>query len=197
MKFITFQLKNGNLKISENDLELVILDDWYLSLLIKHEFSNLDEETSIAIDEEYEIFKDIIDSFKFRTFIISDMKKINYISELAKKWCFPDWLLELIEQKVIENSSFQMLKKMTLEYQKCVNCGVTFKESENHANACSFHPGKLEFTGFKCCGYIPRDNNFEIKYCCVGYHGVNKNEYCYMFEKNHQILQKYQDKYKS
>ena len=193
---ITIQLKDKNFNISLSELELVTVDEWYLSLQIK--YTDLNEDNPIIeIDEEYQIFKDIIDSFKFRTLIITDIKMINYYEELGKKWLFPEWLLELITEKKIEADSFQALKKMTLDYQKCINCGVFFKVDENHKDACHFHPDKLYLGSFTCCGYEPSKFNYENKTCRKGYHGVDQNFYATMFERNRDIIDKFQDKYKS
>lgn len=185
---ITIKLKNNQYQLSEQELELVTVDEWYLSMQVKY----IDSSKNIEIDEEYQIFKDILDSFKFRTFIISDLKKINYYLELGKKWLLPDWLMELIEERKKDSDSFQNLKKIIIDYQKCVNCGVFFKESENNSEACHFHPGQLVSGNYSCCGYRPSQFNYELKYCSRGYHGVDQYSYAILFKKYQDILKLYQ-----
>ena len=89
MKLITLQTKDKSFQVSEEELESVTVEEWFLSLQIKYLY--LDKECLIInIDEEYEVFKDIYDSFKFRSLIITNIKKIRYYQKLGEKWLFPE-----------------------------------------------------------------------------------------------------------
>lgn len=181
MKKITLQLKDKNMIISENDLELITVDEWFLSLKLK--YTDLQEDNlTIEIDEEYDIFKDIVDSFKFRTFIISNVKKINYYEKLGEKWLFPDWLQDLIKKKNSNIETIEKIKNELLEIQECKNCKKNYLVSENNCNACQFHPGKLENYVFSCCGFRPSNNNINF-YCTKSYHATDKMKTLYFLKK--------------
>ena len=171
MKKINLQLKDKNMVISESDLESITVDEWFLSLQIKYTDWE-DDNLILEIDEDYDIFKDIVDSFKFRTLIITDVKKINYYQKLGEKWVFPVWLQDLINQKKDELDRFDKLKNELLEIQECQNCKKNYKPSENHSTACQFHPGKLVNFVFTCCGHRPNNNN--ISWCTKSYHSSDK-----------------------
>ena len=173
MKYININLKGDILKISLNDLESITVDEWYLTLQCKY-LDHEKNDLTIEIDEDYQIFKDIVDSFKFRNLIISDVKKLNYYLMLGDKWLFPDWLMELLSEKKNEIEILDEFKKNIFKYQKCINCHQNYKEAENHAEACKFHPGKLEVTTFNCCGYrTPAGSPLEY-YCRKSYHASDK-----------------------
>ena len=172
MKMINIQLKDKSITISEEELELVTVDEWFLSLQMK--YADLESENpSLQIDEDYEIFKDIIDSFKFRTFIISDIKKIHYYEKLGEKWVFPEWLLQEIQVKILEQNRFSSIKKELLELQECKNCKKIYKESENHPTACQFHPGVYSVSHFTCCGFRPQGYALNYYYR-QSYHSPDK-----------------------
>jgi hypothetical protein len=171
MKKINLQLKDKNMVISESDLDLITVDEWFLSLQIK--YTDLqDDNLILEIDEDYEIFKDIVDSFKFRTLIITDVKKINYYEKLGEKWVFPTWLQDLIKQKKDELDRFEKIKNELLEIRECQNCKKNYLASENHSTSCQFHPGKLVNFVFTCCGHRPINDN--IFWCSKSYHSSDK-----------------------
>ena len=80
---INLQTKDKLISISEEELESITVEEWFLSLQLKYLDLESDNPT-LQIDEEYEIFKDLLDSFKFRTLIISDIKKIYYYEKLSE-----------------------------------------------------------------------------------------------------------------
>ncbi|KAK1318160.1 Cysteine and histidine-rich domain-containing protein RAR1 [Acorus calamus] len=67
------------------------------------------------------------------------------------------------------------------ELQTCKNkgCGKTFKEKDNHENACEYHPGPAVFhdriRGWKCCDVHVKefDEFMTIPPCTKGWHNAN------------------------
>ncbi|KAK1294538.1 Cysteine and histidine-rich domain-containing protein RAR1 [Acorus calamus] len=67
------------------------------------------------------------------------------------------------------------------EPQICKNkgCGKTFKEKDNHENACEYHPGPAVFhdriRGWKCCDVHVKefDEFMMIPPCTKGWHNAN------------------------
>ncbi|CAH9085373.1 unnamed protein product [Cuscuta europaea] len=67
------------------------------------------------------------------------------------------------------------------EPQICKNkgCGKTFREKENHDNACSYHPGPAVFhdrmRGWKCCDIHEKefDDFMNIPPCTKGWHSAD------------------------
>ena len=173
MKTIILKTKNKSFEVTEEELESVLVDEWYLSCLYKYQ-ETVEDKKVINIDEEYKIFKDIYDSFKFRTLIISDVHKIKYYQKLGEKWCFPQWLLLEIENKIFEIDQFKQIKKHILEIHICVNCKQGFKITENHEDACHFHTGILYDQHFKCCGHYNKPGETLEYYCKKGYHVADK-----------------------
>lgn len=172
MKMINLQTKDKLISISEEELESITVEEWFLSLQLKYLDLESDNPT-LQIDEEYEIFKDILDSFKFRTLIISDIKKIYYYEKLSEKWVFPEWLIQEIQEKIMEQNKFASIKKELLELQECKNCKKIYKESENNSTACQFHPGVFSVSHFTCCGFRPQNNGVN-NYCRQSYHSPDK-----------------------
>ena len=187
MKLITLQTKDKSFQVSEEELESVTVEEWFLSLQLKYlDFDK--DDLIINIDEEYEVFKDIYDSFKFRSLIITNIKKIKYYQKLGEKWLFPEWLLEEIQDKIDEIEKFRELKKYILEYQVCTNCHQVFKLNENHPEACGFHPGKLYLGTFQCCGFTPQSNQNLDYYCRSSYHVMDKFKSLAEIEKYREIF---------
>lgn len=187
MKLITLNTKDKSFQVTEEELESVTVEEWFLSLQIKY-LDLEQEEPILTIDEEYEVFKDVYDSFKFRTFIITNISKINYYQKLGEKWLFPEWFLQEIQDKIDEIEKFKELKKHLLEIQVCVNCHQAFKPSENHPEACKFHPGKIELTSFSCCGFKSHYDQPLEYYCRTGYHVVDKFKTLGEIERYRQIF---------
>lgn len=181
MKIINFKLKDKSISLSEEELKLVTVDEWYLT--VQKKYLDLDQENpTINLDEEYEIVKDILDSFKFQSFIITDDRKIKYYQELGKKWLFPEWLMNMIEEKIKDMDKFKVIKNELLELQECAQCHQIYKESENHAEACHFHPGEFSISYFTCCGYRPEAESLDF-YCRKSYHCPNKFKTLEFLEK--------------
>ena len=170
---ITLQTKDKSFQVTKEELESVTVDEWFLSLQLKY-LNKDDEDNIVKIDEEYEIFKDIYDSFKFRTLIITNINKIKYYQKLGEKWIFPDWLQEEIQEKIFEVDKFREIKKHLLEIEICKNCHQGFKIQDNHESACHFHPGPKNGITFTCCGFKNSDNGPLEYYCRKGYHVVDK-----------------------
>ncbi|KAH0454026.1 hypothetical protein IEQ34_018350 [Dendrobium chrysotoxum] len=67
------------------------------------------------------------------------------------------------------------------DLQTCRNkgCGKSFKEKDNHENACEYHPGPPVFhdrmKGWKCCDIHVKefDEFMEIPPCTKGWHNAN------------------------
>ncbi|XP_020686800.1 cysteine and histidine-rich domain-containing protein RAR1 [Dendrobium catenatum] len=67
------------------------------------------------------------------------------------------------------------------DLQTCRNkgCGKSFKEKDNHENACEYHPGPPVFhdrmRGWKCCDIFVKDFDefMEIPPCTKGWHNAN------------------------
>jgi hypothetical protein len=188
MKYINFKLKDKDLKISLPDLENITSDEWFLSLQLKYlDLSDDNEEDiNVEIDEDYDVFFDIINSFRFRNFMITNIDNINYYKYLGRKWCFPDWLQDEIEDKIKEINILNSLKKQFLELQECKNCNQVYNINENHKNACHYHSGHINVSRFTCCGFQPKDNN--IGYCCNGYHMTDKLKLLEYIEKYRKLL---------
>ena len=193
MKYITFILRDKNIKISLEELESICVEEWYLTNLIK--YTDLEgDELQIEINEDTELFQDILDSFRFRNLIITDSRKINYLLCLAEKWTFPEWLLESIKLKIREQNLESEIKKKLVTYSKCLNCHTVYKEEENHSEACNFHPGELLLSGiFKCCGFKNQNYGQLTYYCRQSYHMANKQNEINILER----LKKINDKNKS
>lgn len=187
MKFITIKTKDKSFEVSLEELELVTVDEWFLSLQIKYLDFN-QQELILTVDEEYEIFKDVYDSFRFSTLIITNISKIKYYQKLGEKWLFPEWLLQEIHDKIDEIDKFKELKKHLLEIQVCVNCHQSFRPSENKPDSCKFHPGKLYLGTFQCCGLTPQSNQPLEYYCRTSYHVVDKFKTLGEIEKYRQIF---------
>ena len=186
MEVLKFNLQGTILEIPKTELELVLLDNWYLSNLI-----NSDGDTELykkngyyLIYEDVQVFKDIIDSLRYRSLIITDKQKIKYYYQLCEKWCVPEWLLKelAIKEKTDEMKNDVMKNIFTIK--KCINCFVSFKEEENHNKACQFHPISLDHSNtFKCCGYNTYNPPSENNYCREGYHMSDVQQDLNLLEK--------------
>ena len=173
MKIIQLKVKDRNIYLNEEELDLLTVDEWYLTLQMKYlDLEN--ENPTINLDEDYDIVKDILDSIKFRSLIITNHKKIHYYLKLGEKWLFPEWLMNMIQEKIKETQKIDNIKRELLELQECKNCKKIYKVSENHSEACQFHPGEYSVTYFTCCGYRPNNGSLNF-YCCKSYHSSKKS----------------------
>ena len=181
MKIIQLKLKDQNIYLNEEELDLLTVDEWYLTLQMKYlDLEN--ENPTINLDEDYDIVKDILDSIKFRSLIITNQKKIHYYLKLGEKWLFPEWLMNMIQDKIKETQKIDNIKSELLELQECKNCKQIYKVSENHSEACQFHPGEYSVSYFTCCGYRPNNGSLNF-YCCKSYHSSNKPRTLNFLEK--------------
>ena len=97
-------------------------------------------------------------------------------------------LLEEIQNKIDEIEKFIEFKKNILEYHVCTNCLQVFKLSENHPEACRFHPGKLYLGTFQCFGFTPQSNQHLDYYCRTSYHVMDKFKSLVQIEKYLKIF---------
>ena len=178
MDFLKFNIQGTILEISRVELEPILIYNWYLANLLNSEGDRelYEKNGAYIIYEDVQIFKDIIDSMRYHTLIITDSKKLHYYQKLCEKWCVPEWLLEELQQRLEIDRIKNDFIKSIFSIKKCVNCYVSYKEEENHNKACHFHSDTMEDHKILiCCGYNlyhPVDNN---KYCCEGYHMSDKS----------------------
>lgn len=165
MENIKFNLRGKIIEIPSVELEND--EEWYITRLINYDKPNDQGEYKIFEDEE--VFTNIIESFRHKTLIISDNKKIDYFFHLADKWCLPKWLLELIKKEKEKKDIFKntMLNILNNPIKLCKICGTGFNEKENTSNYCKYHPGKFVFHAnrYECCGKTK-----DIECCKIGYH---------------------------
>ena len=165
MENIKFNLRGKIIEIPS--VELDNDEEWYITRLVNYDKPNDNGEYKIFEDEE--IFMNIIESFRHKTLIMTDCKKIDYFFHLADKWCLPNWIFELIKKEkekkdLLENTIFDIINN---PIKFCKLCQTGFKEKENTSNSCKFHPGKFLFhtNKYECCGRTKEEE------CCkIGYH---------------------------
>tara|TARA_B100000123_G_C25707526_1_gene418298 strand:+ start:439 stop:1020 length:582 start_codon:yes stop_codon:yes gene_type:complete len=175
-EFTNFNLQGTIIKIPNEELELILSYDWYLTKLVQSEIDHPKDKENKAyiLFENPQIFMDIIDSLRYHKVIISDEQKLNYYISLGEKWFLPEWFLDELNLKLEKYNSKKDFISNLFQIKQCKNCHQTYKESENHKDACQFHYQKLSGARFyPCCGHDITSNQ-ENKFCCKGYHISDK-----------------------
>jgi len=184
----SFNLQGTIIKIPNEELELILSYDWYLTKIIESEddIPKDKENNAYVLFENPQIFMDIIDSLRYHTVIISDKKKLLYYIKLAEKWFLPEWFIEELKTKYKLNTAKQEFISNMFEIKQCKNCHNTYKESENHKDACHFHSNVISGSIFKCCGHNVYQNQENV-FCCKGYHIPDHNLQIDILKKFQQL----------
>lgn len=176
MDFINFNLSGEIIKIPRTELEMMLTENWYLPNLINSigdEPGDTENEAYILYEDPL-VFKDLIDSLRYQTLIITDENKLVYYIKLCEKWCVPEWLLEKLKSKLNRKEIMEEFIKNIFKVKKCINCHSTFVDTENNKDSCHFHPGKLNLgLTYECCALKMANGGPNI-YCRKGYHISNR-----------------------
>lgn len=137
---ITFKLRNGEVKIPENEIESICIFDWYISKLINNNIDN-EKKKLFEIWEDYDVFITIIDSVRFNKLILkNDSINLDYLLCLADKWCIQENIINQIKKEI--NKPNILEDYINSKIQRCTVCYNGFKIDENHSEACSNLNGK-------------------------------------------------------
>jgi hypothetical protein len=129
--------------------------DTFLSKLIEWE----PESKEFSVSEPKNVVSNLLASVKYNT-LIDDNVSLKEMFLLAKSWCFPEEILNVLESEIF----VKIEKEQPLV---CKICGVGFKQSENTATSCKLHTEKFSLISrvFVCCGKKTLE-----EYCKIGYH---------------------------
>jgi len=165
---ITFKLRDGEVKIPENELESCIMVDWYIGKLINN-LIDTDQKNEFEIWEDKDVFMTIIDSVRFNKFILKNESiNLQYLYCLSEKWCVPENIIDDIKNKIKQSNILESYINSNI--QKCSVCYKGFNIHENHSESCVTHTGSYIYNTntYSCCG-----NDNTHKGCKCGYHVHN------------------------
>ena len=86
---------------------------------------------------------------------------LDYLLKLAEKWCVPEWLIQLVKERIESEKQCKLVNKpFALKFLEenvlftCKICGTGFKLCENTKTSCRSHKSSFSSLSqkFDCCG---------------------------------------------
>ena len=182
---------NRSIIIPKDELIRICDEEWFLKTMIEADYLRKEDEV-YNIWEDYDVVMSILESLRYNSLIVLKNVSLDYLLKLAEKWCVPEWLIQLIKERIESEKQCKLVNKpFALKFLEetvlftCKICGTGFKLCENTKNSCKSHKSSYSSisTKFDCCG---RDENGP---CCVeGYH-VPLEDIRYKLKEYEEIIE--------
>ena len=182
---------NRSIIIPKDELIRICDEEWFLKTMIQADYLRKEDEV-YNIWEDYDVVMSILESLRYNSLIVLKNVSLDYLLKLAEKWCVPEWLIQLIKERIESEKQCKLVNKpFALKFLEenvlftCKICGTGFKLCENTKTSCKSHKSSFSSISqkFDCCG---KDENGS---CCVeGYH-VPLEDIRYKLKEYEEILE--------
>lgn len=179
---IELSFRNEKVYMTKNDITGLVKEEWFLKTILEANYFSDTDNNKIEINEDKYTALSLIDSMRYNKLIVYPKVSMDYLLLLGEKWCIPENILDMINERInnninVNNIEYQIHETPNVSIADnivftCNNCGSGFKMSENKKDSCishgNFHPG---IETFVCCGgkagSLP---------CMLGYHILNSSD---------------------
>ena len=182
---------NRSIIIPKDELIRICDEEWFLKTMIQADYLRKEDEV-YNIWEDYDVVMSILESLRYNSLIVLKNVSLDYLLKLAEKWCVPEWLIQLVKERIESEKQCKLVNKpFALKFLEenvlftCKICGTGFKLYENTKTSCKSHKSSFSSISqkFDCCG---KDENGS---CCVeGYH-VPLEDIRYKLKEYEEILE--------
>ena len=182
---------NRSIIIPKDELIRICDDEWFLKIMIEADYLKKENE-NYNVWEDYDVVMSILESLRYNSLIVLKNVSLDYLLKLAEKWCVPEWLIQLVKERIESEKQCKLVNKpFALKFLEenvlftCKICGTGFKLCENTKTSCKSHKSSFSSISqkFDCCG---KDENGS---CCVeGYH-VPLEDIRYKLKEYEEILE--------
>ena len=178
---IILNLRDGNLIIPKKYYETYLNIDWFLSGLINFSESN---ENIYTLWEDKASVLSLFDSIKFNKLTVHKDVSLDYLEHLSDMWCAPQWIIESIKERKINNKDINNNdinnNDINNHVFNCINCSTGYKIKENTNTSCKYHSNSFNSNSnkYNCCGREPNDEP-----CIIGFHCANIYDYNVIYDK--------------
>ena len=156
--------RGDSILFKKNEIIDLIEEEWFLSNLLNMDFKDDSNPDKLEIPEDKNTAMSLIDTMRYNRLIVYPNVSLDYMIALSHKWCLPDYINELIIDRIIQNVNVNKMESnfKSLEFDEidtkitfqCINCKGGFKVYENTSESCSFHPEEIHYVARirQCCG---------------------------------------------
>lgn len=128
--------RNEPVYLHKNDIVHPEHKDWFLKIL----FTEFDDDNIVELNEDKNTVMSIIDSLRYNKLIIYPNVSLDYLYNLADKWCVPEFIISQIEFRIKlniqnDNSKNSIVDKNYIPF-RCNTCGKGFIMAENKFDSC-------------------------------------------------------------
>lgn len=187
---IFFECEN-NEQLELSTINKIYIKNTYLGNITEPYFKSNEDSSEIYIklDIDKNTLKSIIDSLKLHTLVLEKNVNLDYFKGFCKKWCMPDWLIDAIYDKQLENKRIKdtiyLINELTQDIRKCEICKTGFNIFKNKYNSCNTHkytaPGLNGI--WSCC-----NSGEDEEGCLIGYHVASIEDTNSLLDKINKIV---------